>query len=152
MQARSGENRMPQWAVDFDYRLDVSDHQLVSNVARVEALAKVIHGIPLPPTVQQRIDSLNIIRAVRGTTGIEGTEVSETEVERIIAASPSQRVLPDQRGRAEQEVRNAENVMRYVARILRQDPGRPVTEALIKELHSLTTQGIDYPINAWRLS
>jgi Fic family protein len=37
--------------------------------------------------------------------------------------------------------------MRYVARTLRQDPGRPVTEALIKELHRLTTQGIDYPAN-----
>lgn len=137
---------MPEWHIDFNCRLNVGDPELVSWVAKIEALAKVIHGIPLPPAVQRHIDALNILRAVRGTTGIEGTEVSETEVEQIIA-TPQHRVLPDSRQRAELEVRNAEHVMRFVASTLRSDPACPVTEDLICTIHRLTTENIGYPHN-----
>jgi Fic family protein len=116
-------------------------------VAKIDALAKVIHGIPLPPAVQRRIDSLNIMRAVRGTTGIEGTEVSETEVEKIILSGPGERVLSESRERAEKEVRNADKVMRFVASTLQADPETPVTEELVCTLHRLTTEGIDYQNN-----
>lgn len=138
---------MPTWKIDFSYRLDMTNPELVTNAARVESLAKVIHGIPLPPAVQFRIDRLNILRAVRGTTGIEGTEVSETEVSEIMAAGPQQQVLPPSRRRAEQEVRNAREVMDYVANVLRGTPDQPVTEELVRKLHELTTKDIDYPNN-----
>ncbi len=137
---------MPTWDVDFNCRLDIQNPKIVANVARVGALAKVIHGIPLPPAIQQRIDRLNILRAVRGTTGIEGTEVSETEVAAIIR-TPKKHVLSEARARAEQEVRNAERVMRFVAASLKRRRDYPVTEALICALHRLTTQDIDYPAN-----
>lgn len=139
---------MPTWEVDFNCRLSLQDPEIVASVARVDALAKVIHGIPLPPAVQQRIDSLNILRAVRGTTGIEGTEVSETEVQAIMDAPPKQQVLSEARHRAEQEVRNAQIVMQFVARSLKQKPAYPVTEQLICEIHRLTTQEIDYQGNS----
>ncbi len=138
---------MPEWDVHFDCRVDLQEPEIVASVARVDALARVIRGIPLPPGAQKRIDSLNIIRAVRGTTGIEGTEVSETEVERIIAAPQEKQVLSDARRRAEREVRNADQVMRFVAQTLRNDPTRPVTEELVKTIHRLTTEGIDYEAN-----
>ncbi len=138
---------MPSWDVDFGYRLDLQDHEVVSYVAQIDALAKVIQGIPLPPAVQMRLDSLNIMRAVRGTTGIEGTEVSETEVEQIVLASPEERVLSESRQRAEKEVRNADNVMRSVASTLQAGPETSVTEELVCTLHRLTTEGIDYQNN-----
>lgn len=138
---------MPTWEVDFSCRLNTDDPEVLSNVAKADALAKVIRGIPLPPAVQERIDTLNIMRAVRGTTGIEGTELSESEVEQIMSASPGQHVLPPSRQRAEQEVKNAERVMRFVAETLRQDPLYPVTEELTCTIHRLTTEGIDYPMN-----
>ncbi len=138
---------MPLWNVDFDCRLDVSDTELVANVAKTNALAEVIHGLPLPPAVQFRIDSLNILRAVRGTTGIEGTEVSETEVEQIMRSGPGHKVLPASRQRAEQEVRNAEKVMLFVASRLQEEPDYPVTEHLIATIHRLTTENIDYSNN-----
>lgn len=137
---------MPEWKVDFTYRVNVQDPEIVANVAKVEAMAKVIHGVPLPPGIQRQIDSLNIMRAVRGTTGIEGTEVSETEVEQIMESS-DQQVLPSSRQRAEQEVRNAERVMRFVAETLRRDPNKVVTEDLIREIHRITTEKISYPAN-----
>jgi Fic family protein len=138
---------MPTWAVNFDCCPNTADHEIVSNVARSEALATVIRGIPLPPGTQRRIDALNILRAVRGTTGIEGTELSETEVERIILAPAEQHVLPRGRQRAEKETKNANNVMIFVAETLDRDPDYPVTEDLIRTLHRLTTEGIDYPEN-----
>jgi Fic family protein len=138
---------MPTWDVNFDCRLNTEDHEIVSNVARVTALADVIRGIPLPPAVQRHIDSLNILRAVRGTTGIEGTELSETEVEHIISAPAGEHVLSEARQRAEQEAKNANEVMIFVADTLRRDPNYPVTEDLIRSIHRLTTQGIDYPTN-----
>lgn len=138
---------MPSWDVDFNCRLDTGNPTIVAHLAKVDALSAVIHGIPLPPAVQQHIDSLNILRAVRGTTGIEGTEVSETEVAEIIE-SPGEQVLPDARQRAEREVRNAERVMRFVAQTLRRSPDTRVSEALICEIHRLTTEGIDYPHNS----
>ena len=138
---------MPQWEVSFDCRLNDQDTEIVAAVAKVDALAKVIHRIPLPPAVQRHIDALNIMRAVRGTTGIEGTEVSESEVEQIISAAPTKSVLPESRKRDEQEVRNAEHVMRFIAYVLRSEPDHPVTEELVHTIHRLTTENIDYPHN-----
>lgn len=138
---------MPTWDVHFDCRLNTADYEIVSNVAKVRALAEVIRGIPLPPGVQRHINSLNILRAVRGTTGIEGTELSETEVEQIISAPPEEHVLSQARQRAEQEARNANEVMIFVAETLQEDPTHPVTEDLIRTIHRLTTQDIDYPTN-----
>ncbi len=138
---------MPAWAVTFDMRLDVGAPDIVRAAARIEALASVIRGIPIPPGVQAAMDRLNILRAVRGTTGIEGTELSEEEVERIMDAPPGQRVLPPSREREEKEARNAEKVMRFVAECLGQEPAHPVTQDLIRRLHRLTTEGIRYERN-----
>ena len=138
---------MPRWDVSFDLRVAVEDPGIVRTLANIEAMSAVIRDIPLPPPVQRRIDRLNILRAVRGTTGIEGTELTEDEVGRIMDASPGERVLPASRQRDEMEARNAERVMRYVADELRRDPGLPLTEELICTLHDLTTSGIDYENN-----
>lgn len=138
---------MPQWTVTFDCRLNLKNEAILQDVAKVDALSKVIHGIPLPPAIQRRIDRLNILRAVRGTTGIEGTEVSETEVDQIMDAPAHKRILPDYRKRAEQEVRNADGVMRYIASVVANNPTEPLTEDLIRTIHRLTTKDIEYENN-----
>jgi Fic family protein len=138
---------VPEWDVSFDLRVDVQDPEIVSAAATVEALASVIRGIPIPPAVVNKIDGLNILRAVRGTTGIEGTELTEQEVAEIMSAPPHQPVLPAARQRAEQEARNAKRVMQFVASKVHEEPACPVTEDLIRTIHDLTTQDIDYPSN-----
>ena len=135
---------MPSWNVHFETRVDAHNRDVMDCVSRIHALASVINGIPIPPGVQQRIDSLNILRAVRGTTGIEGSDLSEDEVRRVIEAGSDQPVLPSTRRREEQEVRNAEQVMYFVADQLADDARRPVTESLICRIHEITTRGIDY--------
>lgn len=138
---------MPRWDVHFDMRVDMGDPECLRLLFKVDVMASVIRGIPIPPFVQNRLDSLNIMRAVRGTTGIEGTEVSEEEVQDILDTPTDRRVLPEGRARDEQEVRNADQVMRYVAERLRAEPSAPLTEELVRHFHRTITQDIGYPNN-----
>jgi Fic family protein len=62
-------------------------------------------------------------------------------------APPNKPVLPANRRREEQEMRNAEQLMYYVAKQLTGTPNLPLTEELVCELHEITTQNIDYPDN-----
>ncbi len=137
---------MPKWDVHFDTFVRTDAPAIVALVERAKALASVIRGIPIPPHVQLRLDHLNIQRVVRGTTGIEGTEVSEEEVAEVLRAQQGQRVLPESRQREEQEVLNAATLMYAVAKI----PGNPegrLHEELVREFHKTITEDIDYPRN-----
>jgi Fic family protein len=135
---------MPKWDVTFDTRVYLTSPEVVTAVAKIDALAAVVRNIPIPPGVQEKIDTLNILRAIRGTTGIEGIELSEDEVAKIIHSPPTKRALPASRDREEKEVRNAERVMRFVVEAVQKDPGTPLTEQLVCRMHELTTEGIDY--------
>jgi Fic family protein len=110
-------------------------------------MAAVIKRIPLPPGVHRQIASLNILRAVQGTTGIEGTELSEDEVGQIIAAPQNKPILPKGRGREEQEVRNADELMHFIADLLIKKQDTMLNEDLVRKFHEITTQKIDYPNN-----
>lgn len=138
---------MPNWDVQFNLDLQVNDRRIVQDLARIHALAGVIRGIPIPPFAQRRLDQLNIRRAVRGTTGIEGTELSEQEVSRVLDSPPDISTLGPGREREEQETRNAEALMLYVGEYVRKNPTAPISEALISQFHRILTQGIDYPHN-----
>ena len=138
---------MPAWNVHFNMTVQTGHPAIVKQVAEIHALATVIRGIPIPPHVQQRLDQLNILRAVRGTTGIEGTELSQEEIGLIIEAAPDQTVLSGNRGREEQEVRNADSLMEYVAQRLEKEPDIPITEELVSTFHNILTHNIDYPRN-----
>ena len=131
----------------FEPVLDITHRQILEDVAQVHALARVIRGIPIPPSVQQRLDRLNILRAVRGTTGIEGTELSEEEVGLVVESLLGDAPLGPGREREEQEVRNADALMRHVGEYVEHNPTAPVTEALILGFHRILTQNINYPHN-----
>ena len=138
---------MPNWDIQFNLNLQVNNRRIVQDLARIHALAGVIRGIPIPPFVQHRLDQLNIRRAVRGTTGIEGTELSEQEVSRVLDSPSGVSTLGPGREREEQETRNAEALMLYVGEYVRDNPPAPISEALILQFHRILTQGIDYPHN-----
>jgi Fic family protein len=137
---------MPSWDVHFNVSVHTEYPEVASLVSKCYALASVINNIPITPSRRDRIDRLNILRAVRGTTGIEGAQLTEEDVKRIMEA-PNKMVLPPNRRREEQEARNAEKLMLYVARLLNRRPDCPLTEELICKLHEITTRRIDYPSN-----
>ncbi len=138
---------MPEWQVNFDINFDENNVDIIRCVERIKAIASVINGIPIPPAVQKKLDSLNILRAVRGTTGIEGTELTEEEVDAIIDAGEGVPVLNGGRRREEQEVRNANELMLKIKGLLSADPSTALTEELIKDFHFTLTKGIVYPYN-----
>lgn len=134
---------MRTWDVRFDLHVELGDLELRDLLARIHAEARLTAGIPLPPAARKRIDALHIVRAIRGTTGIEGAELTEKEVSDILAAPAAKPVLPSNRRREELEVRNAEAVMRHVA----ESADEPISEDLIRRLHVLVTEGIPYAHN-----
>ena len=140
---------MPRWQIHFHAYVDLRDVEVLQLVARIEALAGLVAAIPLPPALRAEADRLNIARAVRGTTGIEGADLTEGEVGDILAAGPDGGpVLGEARAREEAEARNAARVMDYIRDAVDADPDGDLTEAHIREMHRLTTAGIDYRNNA----
>lgn len=134
---------MPSWDIRFDLPLDLKDERLIVALAQAEALATVIRQVPLTPFVEARLNRLNIIRAVHGTTAIEGANLTSEDVGRVIdrpspALGRSQQV-------DEQEARNAEATLRYIASAIGEEPGLALTEDLIKQLNRLLTQGVEAP-------
>ncbi len=138
---------MPRWDVHFEVRIRTDDPRLIRAVERSRAIAEVIRQIPVATSVRDRLNALNIARAVRGTTGIEGTEISEDEAMDVLAADPGEPVLPPDRSRDEREARNAQRVLEFVQQELRRDPRSQLNEAVVKQIHRLTTDGIDYDGN-----
>ena len=143
----SMERELPSWEVHFDLTLRAGNPRIIEDVAKIHALASVIRGIPIPPSVQQRLDRLNILRAVGGTIGIEGTELSIEEVSRVMDSPPDGSALGPGREREEQETRNANELMEYVGEYVRRNPTAQISEPLILEFHRVLTQGISYPYN-----
>lgn len=135
---------MPTWEVRFDLDVDLRDPRLLQPVYAAQELADVISGIPLPPLTRDALNRLNIVRAVRGTTGIEGSDLSEGEVEQVLNAPNDSPVLPRARNREEREVRNASRVMEAIADMLDRDPTLPLSEEIIREIHRHSTDGIAY--------
>ncbi|MBI4301579.1 MAG: Fic family protein [Chloroflexi bacterium] len=136
---------MPSWSVNFGLRFQDSNKEVVRAIAEAHALASVIREIPIPPSRSARLDALNIMRAVRGTTGIEGAELTEEEVEKILALEKP--VLPPERGREEQETRNARDVMYFITEFVDKEPHFSLDEALVSQIHEMLTKNINYPNN-----
>ena len=140
---------MPRWNIHFQPYVELRDAELLQLVARVEALAGLVRAIPLPPALRDEAHRLNILRAVRGTTGIEGANLTEGEVGDILAADPDGApVLGAARAREEAEARNAARVMDYVRDTVTAAPDSDLTEDHVREMHALTTAGIDYRNNS----
>jgi Fic family protein len=135
------------WTVTFNPTIDLTNPELLRSLARAQALADVIRFIPLPPRTQEKFNRLNILRAVVGTTCIEGAELSVSEVDAVVAAPEDQPVLPPSRHNEEIEARNAYEVMRYIAQLVHDQPDITLSEELIRELHRRMTRDIDDPHN-----
>src|SRR5271157_4792422 len=68
----------------FDYRLDTDG--LFRHIVDIEAYREAALNLVLPPEWKSQLDRLNRIRAVRGTTALEGNPLSTAEVGHQLAA------------------------------------------------------------------
>ena len=136
---------MPTWSPDFDPRVSTDHPELVRLIVEVEALRRSVLKIPIPPSLREKFDRVNIIRQIKGTTGIEGNTLAEDRIGRLVDLSASATMGPSSEvGLEEREVLNADRVLRFIREEVARDSSGRVTEGLVRALHRLTTEGCGY--------
>ena len=124
----------------FEYQLQTDTQR--SELIQIEAYKEAAINLVLPPDWRDQLDQLNRVRAVHGTTALEGNPLSEAAVSQqiaLLAASSGQ--LPS-RSREEQQVRNASSAQDWVRR--RFTPGsQPLGYSDIIRMHAMLTRDSD---------
>ncbi len=73
-------SRMNWERFSYDYHLDLTADTLLRHVITIEAYKEAALNLVLPPEWRTQLDRLNRVRAVYGTTALEGNPLSEAEV------------------------------------------------------------------------
>ena len=126
------------WA-NFRFEFRISLENQFSNLIQTEANKEAALNLVLPSDWKEQLDQLNRVRAVHGTTAVEGNPLSEAEVSRLLATSSDEHAT---QSREEKQVRNAGSAQDWVRQ--RFTPGsRPLHLSDIMQLHRLVTHGSD---------
>ncbi len=128
-----------RWKVVFEPKLDPRFLSFLLN--RIDAFAQFLREMPMAPGEREELDRLNIIRSIRGTTGIEGNRLDEEQIEEVLIRHDDTPPSLE-----EQEVLNAEAVMKYI-RSRKPVPYMKLTETAIKEMHAQITLDCNYKGN-----
>lgn len=128
---------MPKWNIHFNDQIDTDDRELISLFAEIESYRLSIMKIPLPPARQKEFNQLNMIRQIKGTTGIEGNNLTEEQIRKIIESGQAKED-------AEIEAENAHKVELFIREVVKQRgvDAPYLTEDLIRKLHELNTTGL----------
>ncbi len=126
----------------FEYRLNPQD--LFRGLVSIEAYKEASLNLVFPQEWQQQLDRLNRVRAVHGTTAIEGNPLSETEVAQQMERLEQQN-HDDERKTATKEqlqIRNAGEAQSWVRqRFLPNSP--PISLGDISTMHRMITRDSD---------
>lgn len=123
---------------DFHYRIDLAPRRLQALLVEIDGYRMAVRTLALPPEWKHRLERLNRIRAIRGTTGLEGNPLSEEQVAEV---------LDDETGAAADtmerlQARNAGIAQGWVRRRFGGD-GPPLAADDILYMHELMTTGSD---------
>ena len=131
--SNNGSAKLMDWEqFEFDYRSQVHDPRLL---VTIEAYREAAFNLVLPPEWSEQLDRLNRVRAVYGTTALEGNPLSEEQV----AESLDDRDTERQRTREQAQIRNAGNAQDWVRSRFGDDKA-PLQLDDILEMHRLMTQ------------
>jgi len=125
----------------FDYEMDANG--MLTNVVHIEAYKEAAMNLVLPPDWRQQLDKLNRVRAVHGTTALEGNSLSEAEVARQMdMAEMIGPRAPDGATKEQLQIRNAGLAQGWVKE--RFYPGcAPLTVSDLLAMHEMITQHSD---------
>ena len=124
----------------FDFRVQLND-DLRRDLVQIEGYREAALNLVLPPSWRTQLDRLNRVRAVHGTTALEGNTLSEAEVARQMARLDANEGLPA-RSKDERQVINAGRAQEWIRREF--VPGsRPLRLDDIMRLHEMVTRGSD---------
>ena len=121
----------------FDYRIDTKSLPLISIEAYKEAALNLI----LPPEWSTQLDRLNRMRAVHGTTALEGNPLSEAEVSRLIEQQANEADLA-RATREQVQIRNADIAQAWVRQRFSPDT-QPLMLSDLLEIHRTITHHSD---------
>ena len=126
------------WATfTFTYKLDMVG--LFQDLVSIEAYKLSAQNLILPPDWRAQLDQLNRVRAVHGTTALEGNQLTEAEVSRQIAIIEQPTGTDRQLAtRDQQQVRNAGLAQQWVQE--RFVPGSsPLSVGDVLSMHEMMT-------------
>jgi len=129
-----------EWRVTFDSKLKTAS--IAELLGNADAYTDILNGLPLPVSKREQIDRLNIVRAIKGTTGIEGNLLTEEEIDELVEKN----VPLKAKSIEEQEVLNADDVMNLI-REKNPKSSIVVDQDIINKTHMLMTKDCDYEDN-----
>lgn len=130
---------------NFDYHLNVTG--IIPDIISIEAYREAAQNLVLPPDWRGQLDRLNRIRAIYGTTALEGNPLSEAEVSQQIdiidqpAPAPSENVTKEQL-----QIRNAGLAQAWVIERFHPDSA-PLGIPDILAMHRMITEHSDVTNN-----
>lgn len=131
---------------EFNYCLDTQG--LLTGVVSIEAYKEAALNLLLPPDWRNQLDRLNRVRAVYGTTALEGNPLSEAEVSRQMEIVETGSVRDDRHkiSREQLQIRNAGKAQAWVKqRFYPNSP--PLTLGDILLMHKMITDHSDVTNN-----
>ena len=132
---------------EFEYHYEPAG--LMSTIVSIEASKEAAMSLILPPDWRETLNKLNRVRAIHGTTAIEGNPLSEAEVSRQIEAQEQSAEHQDdtQLSKEQIQIRNAGAAQTWVQK--RFKPGSdPFTLFDILTMHKMITENADMTDNA----
>ncbi|HKY31547.1 MAG TPA: Fic family protein [Candidatus Polarisedimenticolia bacterium] len=131
------------WAAfSFEYRLEYPGEEVVSNLISIEAYKEAAQNLVLAPDWQEQLDRLNRVRAVYGTTALEGNPLSEAEVARQMDLLSRPGQGGNNVSREQRQIRNAGLAQVWVKTRFKQN-SPPLTLDDILAIHKAITEQSD---------
>lgn len=111
-------------------------------LVQIEAYRQAALNLVLPPDWSRQLEELNRIRAVHGTTALEGNPLSEAAVGEQLRREAASAALSEGESQEQRQVRNAGLAQNWVRE--RFHPGSPALQVSdILSMHRLLTEGSD---------
>lgn len=125
----------------FEHRMNTED--LMADLISIEAYRESATNLVLPPDWREQLDRLNRVRAVHGTTALEGNPLSEAEVshQMEIAEKPEEAARL-KATREQQQIRNAGLAQNWVRERFSPECA-PISVSDILHMHKMITEAAD---------
>jgi Fic family protein len=121
----------------FDYKIESSG--LLRHIVHVEAYKEAALNLVLPPAWREQLDKLNRVRAVYGTTALEGNPLSEAEVSHQLDLLEGREEIAATRVTKEQlQIRNS-GAAQFWARLRFSPENSPLSLTDILDMHRMVT-------------
>ncbi len=126
----------------FRFEYSIQLESLTSDLIAIEAYRQAALNLVLPPPWKEQLDQLNRVRAVHGTTALEGNPLTEAEVRLQMEHLQESEEPPANQSMEQRQVSNAGLAQEWVRERL--SPGsEPLRLPDILYLHERLTEGSD---------